>query len=88
MAVNSFDSHLAEIGTQLQEFRKVASELELLLSRHTHNGYASLVTGSFAGRSVDKEQYDNALSSIDNLLNTWLAGGHGTNIDEYLYEVP
>lgn len=88
MAVNDFDSHINEVGEQLQAFRNVIDELEGLLKRHNHNAYDTLVTGDFAGRAVDKTQYDNAFSSIDNLLNTWLTAGHGTNIDMYLFEVP
>jgi hypothetical protein len=88
LAVNSFDSHLSEIGGKLQELRNVIGDLDEILARHNHNGYNSLISTDFDGRQVDKTQYDNALSSIDNLINTWLVGGHGTNIDNYLYEVP
>ena len=86
MAVNTFDSHLSEIGDRLALLRKITGDLEELLSRHDHNGYASLVAGDFTGRAVTKAQYDNAMTSIDNLLDIWLPAGHGTNIDNYLYE--
>jgi hypothetical protein len=88
MAVNTFDSHLSEVGARLQELRNTIDELEGLLLRHTHNGYSGLASGDFAGRAVTQLQYNNAITSIDNLLNTWLPAGHGTNIDQYLYEVP
>lgn len=88
MAVNTFNSHISEVGAKLQEFRNVIDELEGLLKRHNHNGYSTLVTGDFAGRPVTKIQYDNAFSSIDDVLNTWLPAGNGTNIDTYLFEVP
>jgi predicted negative regulator of RcsB-dependent stress response len=88
MAVNTFDSHLNEVGTKLQELRNVIGDLEEILKRHGHNNYSALAIGDYAGRQVDKTQYDNALSSITNLVDIWLPGGHGTNIDQYLYEVP
>ncbi len=88
MAVNTFDSHLSEVGAKLQELRNVLGDLEEILKRHGHNNYSALVVGDFAGRQVDKAQYDDALSSITNLVNLWLPAGHGTNIDKYLYEIP
>jgi hypothetical protein len=88
MAVNTFNSHLDEVGARLQDLRNTIDELEGLLKRHNHNAYDTLVAGDYAGRAVTKLQYDNALSSIDNLLNTWLTAGNGTNIDNYLFEIP
>jgi len=88
MAINTFNSHIEETGQKLQEFRKILTDLEGLYSRHTHNNYIALVSGDFDGRAVNKTQYDNAYSSINDLLNIWLAGGHGTNIDQFLFERP
>ena len=88
MAVNTFDSHINEVGEKLQELRGIIGDLEEILNRHSHNNYSALVAGDYAGRQVDKVQYDAAMSSITNLINTWLTSGHGTNIDMYLYEVP
>lgn len=88
MSINTFDGHISEIGTDLQRLREIIDSLDGKLKRHTHNAYSGLMAGDFAGRQVDKVQYDNAITSIDNLLNTWLAAGHGTNIDAYLYETP
>lgn len=86
MAVNSFDSHLSEVGAALQELNAAISRLDEILGRHDHNGYGLLVTANFDGRAVTKDEYDAAMSSIDNLIETWLPAGHGTNIDGYLYE--
>ncbi len=88
MALNTFNSHLSEVGTKLQELQKVASDLEGLLNRHDHNNYSSLVTGDYTGRQVTKVQYDNALTTITNLIDTFMPAGNGTNIDQYLFEIP
>lgn len=88
MAINTFDSHLSEVGARLQELRNVIGDLEEILNRHGHNNYNALSAGDYVDRQVDKAQYDAALSSITNLVDTWLPVGHGTNIDQYLYEVP
>jgi hypothetical protein len=88
MSVKTFDSHLAEVGARLQELRESSSGLALLLERHNHNGYSTLDSVDFDGRQVTKGQYDAAMVSITNLIDTWLPGGHGTNIDTYLYETP
>ncbi|MHC4621363.1 MAG: hypothetical protein ACYTEQ_26780 [Planctomycetota bacterium] len=88
MAMNTFESHLSEVGTQLESLRDVIKELELLLKRHDHNNYTAIIGSEFDTEAVTKAQYDAAISSIDNLIDTWLPSGHGTNIDEYLYEVP
>ena len=88
MALNTFDSHLSEVGTSLKELQKVVSNLEGRLKRHTHNAYDTLATGDYAGRAVTKIEYDNAITTINNLINTFMPAGNGTNIDQYLYEVP
>jgi hypothetical protein len=88
MAVNSFKSHISEVGDRLKELRQATKELSLLLERHNHNNYSGLIAGDFTGQEVTKAQYDAALTSIVNLIDTWLPAGHGTNIDNYLYEVP
>jgi len=88
MATNTFDSHLSEIGKQLAALRSTINDLQGLLKRHDHNDYTSLITADYTDRLVTKVQYDAALTSINDLINVWLASGHGTNIDGYLYEVP
>jgi len=88
MAVNTFNSHLDELGNRLLELRVIIDKLDGLLLRHNNNAYSSLVSGDYDGRLVTKLEYDNAMTSINALLNTWLPAGNGTNIDSYLYEVP
>ena len=88
MAINDFDSHLTDVGNALDDLNETMARLDELLRRHNHNDYSTLITTDFDGRAVDKPTYDSALSSIDNLLNTWLTAGHGTNIDAYLHERP
>ena len=88
MAINDFQRHITELGARLQEFRVVVGHLDELLSRHGHNGYNSLVDDDFTETLVSKAEYDAAMVSVSNLVETWLPAGHGTNIDGYLYEVP
>lgn len=88
MALNTFASHLSEVGASLQELRAAIKELDFRLSRHDHNNYTAVLETEFNTEAVTKAQYDAAMSSINNLIYTWLPAGHGTNIDEYLYEVP
>jgi hypothetical protein len=88
MATNDFDTHLQNVGIALEQFNEARSALEDILSIHNHNNYNALVSGVYTGRVVTKAQYDDALSSIVNLFDTWLPAGHGTNFDKYLYEIP
>ena len=88
MALNTFSSHLSEVGASLQELMNVIDGLEGILNRHNHNNYGALSTDKFDSEVVTKAQYDAAMVSVTNLLETWLPGGHGTQIDNYLYEVP
>ena len=88
MALSTFESHLSDVGVKLRELQNAVSDLEGLLNRHTHNGYSSLVTGDYDEEAVTKIEYDNAITTINNLINTFMPAGNGTNIDQYLYEVP
>lgn len=88
MALNTFASHLTEVGARLRELRASIKELDDLLSRHGHNNYTAIVESEFDTEQVTKDQYNAAMSSIENLTGTWLPAGHGTNIDSYLFEVP
>lgn len=88
MALNTFNTHLSDVGQRLQELQQVTSNIEALLNRHDHNDYGSLIASDFDGRLVTKTQYDNALVTISNLIDTFMPAGNGTNIDQYLYEVP
>lgn len=90
MAVNTFSSHISEVGERLAELRESTKELQLLLKRHDHNNYTAVISAEFDTEQVKvtKIQYDAAMSSIVNLIDVWLPAGHGSNIDNYLYEVP
>jgi hypothetical protein len=87
MAVNSFDSHLSELGSKMQQLLDVIEEIDGIMDRHAANGYSGLAAGDYAGRAVDKTQYDNATSSMVNLVDTWRPA-HRTNINLYLFEIP
>lgn len=88
MALNTFASHLREVGVELKELRSAIRELDGLLNRHNHNNYTAIISSEFDIEPVTKAQYDAAMSSILNLIDTWLPAGHGTNIDSFLYETP
>lgn len=88
MALNTFASHLGEVGLNLKALRSAIRELDGLLNRHVHNNYTSIISSEFDIEPVTKEQYDSAMASISNLIDTWLPAGHGTNIDSFLYETP
>jgi hypothetical protein len=88
MAVNTFSSHISEVGTQLAALREATKELQFLLKRHDHNNYTAVLPAEFDTERVTKAQYDAAMSSVVNLIDTWLPAGHGSNIDKYLYETP
>jgi len=88
MAVNTFDSHISDLGGRLQELMTVIDKLEGLLKTHNFNDYISLDAADYTDRQVTKAQYDAAMVTVTDLLNTWLPAGHGTNIDGYLYEIP
>ena len=87
MSVNTFNTHLDELGQRMQELLKIIEEIDGIMDRHTANGYSTLDAGDYTGRAVTKAQYDAATGSMTDLVNTWRPV-HRTNINQYLFETP
>jgi predicted negative regulator of RcsB-dependent stress response len=88
MSIFTFDQYLDDVGGAVQEFQKARDRLEALLSRHKSAAFSDLAAADFSGKTVTKAQYDAAMVTFNDLVNTWWTSGHGTNLEAYLTERP